>query len=226
VIAGYSVGELAAWGCAGALDGPSTLRLAQRRAALMDAAAPSDGGLAAVVGLGRPTLEPILARHAVSIAIVDDVDSFVVGGSRTGLEAACQEAAARGARHMVSLPVAVPSHTPFLSKATEQFRAVLSEASPRLPRAGYRLLSGIDGDTIHDIETGIDKLARQISTTIDWAACLESCRSAGAEAALELGPGTALSHMASALFPDGRARAGEEFSTLAGLRSWLQRVMG
>jgi [acyl-carrier-protein] S-malonyltransferase len=225
-IAGYSVGELAAWGCAGALDAPATLRLAQRRAALMDAAAPSDGGLAAVVGLRRPTLEPILAGHGVSIAIVDDVDSFVVGGPRTGLEAVCQEAGARGARHIVRLPVAVPSHTPLLSEATEQFRAVLREASPRLPRAVYRLLSGIDGNTVHDIATGIDKLARQISTTIDWAACLDSCRSAGAEAALELGPGTALSHMAAALFPDGRARAVEEFRTLAGVRTWLQRAMG
>ena len=226
VIAGYSVGELAAWGCAGALDGPSILRLAQRRAALMDKAAPSNGGLAAVVGLRRSTLEPILARHGVSIAIVDDVDSFVVGGPSVGLEAVCQEAASRGATHIVRLPVAVPSHTPLLREATEQFRAVLREASPQLPRDGYRLLSGIDGDTIYDIETGIDKLARQISTTIDWAACLESCRSAGAEAALELGPGTALSHMAAALFPDGRARAVEEFHTLAGLRTWLQRVMG
>src|SRR5882672_4465792 len=90
VIAGYSIGELAAWGCAGALDGAGTLGLAQRRAAMMDAAAPSDGGLAAIVGLRRPTLEPILARHGVFIAIVDDVDSFVVGGRRTGLEAACQ----------------------------------------------------------------------------------------------------------------------------------------
>jgi [acyl-carrier-protein] S-malonyltransferase len=226
VIAGCSVGELAAWGCAGALDGPSTLRLAQRRAALMDAAAPRDGGLAAVVGLRRPTLEPILARHAVSIAIVDDVDSFVVGGLRAGLDAACQEAAKRGARHIVRLPVAVPAHTSLLSKAPEQFLAVLREASPRLPRAEYRLLSGIDGNTIHDIEAGIDKLARQISTTIDWAACVESCRSAGAETVLELGPGTALSHMAAALFPDGRARAVEEFRTLAGLRTWLQRALG
>jgi [acyl-carrier-protein] S-malonyltransferase len=226
VIAGYSIGELAAWGCAGAIDGPGILRLAQRRAAVMDAAAPSDGGLAAIVGLRRPTLEPILARHAVSIAIVDDVDSFVVGGRRTALQAACQEAAAHGAKRTVTLPVAVPSHTPLLSQATEQFRAVLREASPRLPGAGYRLLSGIDGDTIYDMETGIDKLARQISTTIDWAACLESCRSAGAEAALELGPGTALTRMASALFPDGRVRAVDEFRTLAGLRTWLQRAMG
>jgi [acyl-carrier-protein] S-malonyltransferase len=200
--------------------------LAQRRAALMDAAAPPDGGLAAVVGLRRPALEPILAVHAVSIAIVDDVDSFVVGGRRAGLEAVCQEAVARGARRTVKLPVAVPSHTPFLREATEQFRAVLREASPDLPRAGYRLPSGIDGGTIHDIETGIDKLTRQISTTIDWAACLESCRSSGSEAALELGPGSALSHMAAALFPDGRARAVEEFRTLAGLRTWLQRAMG
>jgi len=225
VIAGYSIGELAAWGCAGAVDGPGILRLAQRRAVAMDAAAPSDGGLAAIVGLRRPTLEPILARHAVCIAIVNDVDSFVVGGRRAGLDAACQEAASRGAKHIVTLPVAVPSHTPLLREATEQFRAVLCAASPRLPGAGYRLLSGIDGDTIYDIETGIDKLARQISTTIDWAACLESCRSAGAVAALELGPGTALSRMASPLFPDGHVRAVDEFRTLTGLRSWLKRAM-
>lgn len=224
VIAGYSVGELAAWGCAGALDGPGTLRLAQRRAAVMDAAAPSDGGLAAIVGLRRAELEPILARHEASIAIVDDISTFVVGGRRRGLEAACQEAAARGARRIVRLRVTLPSHTPLLSKATRQFRDVLREASPRLPCANYRLLSGIDGDTIHNLETGIDKLAAQISITVDWAACLESCRSAGAETALELGPGTALSRMASALFPDGRARATEDFHTLAGLHTWQQRA--
>jgi [acyl-carrier-protein] S-malonyltransferase len=225
VIAGYSVGELAAWGCAGALDAPGSLHLAQRRATLMDAAAPRDGGLAAIIGLRRPALEPIVARHALSIAIVDDVDSFVVGGVRAGLEAACREATAHGASRTVILPVAVPSHTPLLSEATERFRAVLREASPGLPPAGYRLLSGIDGDTIYDIDSGIDKLARQISTTIDWAECLESCRSAGVQAALELGPGKALSHMASALFPDGRARAVEEFRTLAGLRTWLQQAV-
>ena len=225
VVAGYSIGELAAWGCAGAFDELSTLRLAQRRAAVMDAAAPSDSGLAAITGLRRRILEPILTRHALSIAIVNDVDRFTVGGPRPALRAGCEEAAACGAKRTVILPVTVPSHTPLLSKATEQFRVTLREASPRLPRAGYRLLSGIDGETVLDIETGIDKLARQISTTIDWAACLESCRSAGAVAALELGPGTTLSRMASTLFPGGRARAVEEFRSLAGLRTWLQRAV-
>jgi [acyl-carrier-protein] S-malonyltransferase len=225
VIAGYSIGELAAWGCAGAVDGPSTLRLAQRRAAAMDAASPKDSGLAAIVGLLRPTLEPILASNAAFIAIVNDDDNFTVGGSRAALHAVCHEATARGAKRAFVLPVAVPSHTPLLREATEQFRAVLREASPRLPVAAYRLLSGIDGDTVADIETGIDKLARQISTTVDWAACLDSCQSAGAVAALELGPGATLSHMASALFPDGRARSLEEFRSPAGLRKWLQRAV-
>jgi [acyl-carrier-protein] S-malonyltransferase len=224
VIAGYSIGELAAWGCAGTFDELSILRLAQRRAAAMDEAAPKESGLVVITGLRRPVIEPILARHAVSMAIVNDVDSFTVGGPRAALRAACEEAAARGAKRTVTLPVTVPSHTPLLSKATEQSRVTLREASPRLPRAGYRLLSGIDGETVLDIETGIDKLARQISTTIDWAACLESCRSAGAVAALELGPGTTLSRMASTLFPDGRARSVEEFRSLAGLRTWLQRA--
>jgi [acyl-carrier-protein] S-malonyltransferase len=225
VIAGYSIGELAAWGCAGAVDGPNTLRLAQHRAAAMDAAAPKDSGLAVIVGLLRPTLEPILARHAAFFAIVNEDDNFTVGGSRAALLAVCQEAGARGAKRAFVLPVAVPSHTPLLREATEQFRAVLNEAFPRLPGAGYRLLSGIDGGTVGDIETGIDKLARQISNTIDWAACLESCRSAGAVAALELGPGATLSHMASALLPDGRARSVEEFRSLTGLRTWLQRAV-
>jgi hypothetical protein len=42
-----------------------------------------------------------------------------------------------------------------------------------------RLLSGIDGDLVRDIETGCDKLALQICTPVDWAACLESCRAEG-----------------------------------------------
>lgn len=225
VIAGYSVGELAAWGCSGALDEVSTLRLAQHRASLMDETAPSDGGLAAIVGLPRPALEPILMRHGVSIAIINDIDSFVIGGRRTSLAAACQEATASGATRSVDIRVAVPSHTAALSEATEQFRAILGEESPRLPRPGYRLLSGIDGSTIHDIKVGIDNLARQISTPVDWAACLESCRSAGARAALELGPGTALSRMAATLFPEGHTRSVDEFRTLDGLLGWLRRTM-
>ena len=223
VVAGYSVGELAAWGCAGALDPPATLRLAERRAVATDAVAPRDGGMAAIVGLSRTALEPILGRHDAAIAIVVDTNSFVIGGHARDLDASCREAAALGATHIVKLTVAVPSHTKRMAGAVGVFEAQLRDAAPRLPPTMFRLLSGIDGETVQNVETGVEKLARQIYTPIDWAACLESCREAGAELALELGPGRALSHLAAPLFPAGCARSADDFRTMAGLRAWLKR---
>lgn len=221
VIAGYSVGELAAWGCAGALDAAAILRLAQQRSALMDAATPAGSGLAAVVGLREAALSPILKEHGTYFAIVNDVDSFVIGGRSDALDASCRDAAAKGATRTVRLRVAVPSHTPLMREAARQFRVALRDAAPRMPSDGYRLLSGIDGETVWDAEAGCDKLAYQICTTIHWAACLDSCCSAGAELALELGPGAALSHMATAFFPQGCSRSVEDFRTVDGLRAWL-----
>jgi [acyl-carrier-protein] S-malonyltransferase len=223
VIAGYSVGELAAWGCAGTLDPAATIVLADRRATMMDAATPKDCGLSAVTGLRRAQLEPILKRHGAYVAIVNGTDSFVIGGQIIALEACCEEAVAAGASRTIRLRVAVPSHPPLLGEAAQAFRIALREAAPRAPPARTRLLSGIDGAPIREIEAGCDKLASQISMTVNWAACLESCRAAGAERALELGPGTALSRMAAPLFRDGYTRAVDEFRTLAGIRDWLSR---
>jgi [acyl-carrier-protein] S-malonyltransferase len=221
VIAGYSVGELAAWGCAGSLDPATTMRLANGRATMMDATTPKDCGLFAVTGLRRAQLEIILTRHDAYVAIVNGSDSFVIGGRINALEACCNEALAIGASHTVRLRVAVPSHTPLLREASRAFRAALREAAPRAPPARNRLLSGMDGAAVHDIEAGCDKLAYQISTTINWAACLESCRAAGAERVLELGPGRALARMAAPMFREGYARSADDFRTLAGIRDWL-----
>jgi [acyl-carrier-protein] S-malonyltransferase len=90
-------------------------------------------------------------------------------------------------------------------------------------RYGVRLFSGVDGQAVFDLADGLRKLSRQISTTVDWAACLQSCAEAGAAAFLELGPGRALSAMASEVAPGIEARAVEEFKTLNGLKLWLGR---
>lgn len=226
VIAGYSIGELAAWGCAGALDMQTTLQLAERRAAIMDAVAPSDSGLAGIIGLRRNELDRLLKKHLLDIAIINDLDSFVIGGHVDALDACCQDALANGAKRAVRIRVTVPSHTRLMAASVEPFRAALHEAALKLPDYNYRLLSGLDGDTVSDLATGCDKLARQLCTPVNWAACLEGCRAAGAELALELGPGTALSRMAAALFPPDRVRSADEFRTLTGLQAWLLRGLG
>ena len=190
----------------------------------MDAVAPVDGGLAGIVGLSRAVLEPILQRHTTAIAIVNGADSFVIGGHADALDACCQEATASGATRAVRLRVAVPSHTTLLAAAVHVFRDALRDAAPRPPRSKIRLLTGIDGETVQDVESGCDKLARQICSPVDWVGCLESCQAAGARVALELGPGTALSRLAAPWFPGGYTRSTEEFRTVAGLHAWLSRV--
>lgn len=87
-----------------------------------------------------------------------------------------------------------------------------------------RLLSGIDGAPVIDVGEELDKLAAQISHTVQWSDCLQGCIEAGASAFLELGPGRALAKMAGHAYPDIPARSLEEFVTFDGVSAWLANV--
>jgi [acyl-carrier-protein] S-malonyltransferase len=219
--AGYSIGELAAWGCAGVFSPAATLELARRRAALMDAASGSEGGLAFVRGLGGGAVDALCVRHACAVAIVNPGDMFVVGGARADLRALCEEALRRGAAKAGALKVAVASHTPRLAAAVAPFRAALAAHKPGPRPAGVRLICGVDAQAARDVESGLDRLAAQIAQTIDWAGCLDACVEAGVGTFFELGPGRALAAMAAEACPGLRARSLEDFRTLDGARAWL-----
>lgn len=224
IVAGYSVGEVAAWGVTGLFSMTDTLDLVVRRAEAMDAASPPGDGLLFVRGLSRDAVEGLCGRHDAAIAIVNPGDAFILGGSRAGLRALAQEAAALNATRVVEVPVEVASHTKRLAQASAAFRASLSPVPLKpLPADGTRLLSGIDGSPVIQAEAGLDKLAAQISQTVQWADCLQGCVEAGATAFLELGPGSALSEMAAGSSHDAPARCLEDFRTLQGVRTWLAR---
>src|SRR5580658_3170298 len=180
VVAGYSVGELAAWGVAGLLNYEEVLDLAVRRAAAMDAATTQQSGLVAIHGLKRNALDAICRAHGAYIAIINGADQMLVGGTSESLSAVIRDARIRGAQRTTTLLVTVPSHTPLLTAASNRFRQALAKANlaAEMP-AGVRLLSGIDGDTVFNVRSGADKLARQIQQTVEWAACMQSCRAAG-----------------------------------------------
>ncbi|MBR0859972.1 acyltransferase domain-containing protein [Bradyrhizobium liaoningense] len=226
VIAGYSVGEVAAWGVGGLLEAAVTLDIVARRAEVMDADAHPGDGLIFVRGLSRGDVDRLCERHGAAIAIVNPGDAFVLGGGREALTAAAADARAMRAR-IVELPVEVASHTRRLAGASAVFREVLRSASVALPPAtGARILSGIDGAPVVSAEVGLDKLAAQISQTVQWANCLQGCLEAGATAFLELGPGHALSRMAAGIWSDLPVRSLDDFRSLQGVRAWLARHLG
>jgi len=224
LVAGYSIGELGAWGVAGLFGAARVISLAAERATAMDEATTEPSGLAAIRGLSRAKLEPICRSHGCFIAIVNGPDQMLVGGTRASLDALLADASAAGAERTTLLPVAVASHTPLLAAASERFGHVLDAAPtpPALP-SGVRLLSGIDAAPVLDIAAGKAKLARQIQQTVDWAACMDACRAADIGKIVELGPGSALCRIARDAMPGVDARSVSDFHSLAGFIAWVKR---
>jgi len=223
IVAGYSIGDLAAWGVAGRFSPEDVLELAAARAEAMDAASGAGFGLAGIRGLRLDALTALAERHACALAIRNAGDSGVVGGPDGALRALCEEAIRTGAQRAVVLAVHTPSHTRFLAAASDAFRTRLAGVAPRRPPAqAPRLLSGLDGGVVFRPEAGLDKLALQISRTIDWAACLEACGEFGADRVLELGPGHALATMARAALPGTQVHSLEDFRTVDGWLDWVR----
>jgi [acyl-carrier-protein] S-malonyltransferase len=110
-----------------------------------------------------------------------------------------------------------------MAEASRSFRQALGKAHlPAEAPSGVRLLSGIDGDTVFDVLAGADKLARQIQQTVDWAACMQSCRAAGVTKVVEFGPGHALAHMMHEFMPDSDVHSLSEFHSISGFKRWVQ----
>jgi [acyl-carrier-protein] S-malonyltransferase len=214
LVAGYSIGELAAYGVAGAWTPAETVHLAGARATLMDAAAAGQPqGLAAVSGID-------VALVAADIAIVTGHDSCIAGGTLAQLDAlpGCLPTA-----RVQRLPVGVASHTPLMRAAVAPFAALLEDAQFALPRVP--VLAGIDAVRVMRREAAIDRLSRQLAETIDWAACMDAAVESGITVALELGPGAALARMLQGRHPHVACRAVGDFQTLAGITSWVARAL-
>ena len=223
VIAGYSVGELAAYGCAGALDATQTLTLAQQRAAAMDAVTTVPAGLTAVMGLDRHQVESLCRENSTYIAIINGPDHFILGATLTPLAAVEAAALVRGAARVVRLRVDVAAHTPLLREASRRFETQLAASALRDPT--IPVLAGINAAAVNTREAALPALAAQLSTTIDWHACLEAAYEMGARVFLELGPGKGLTRMLLDLYPDAAARSVDEFRSLEGASDWVRQQL-
>lgn len=224
LVAGYSIGELSAYGVAGALDPVEAVKLAIERARVMDACLENGAAQAMVALSGMPdaSVEDLLARFGFYPAIVTGDDALVAGGPAAQGEALAAAALAAGGRATV-LPVAVASHTPLLQGAVAPFAALLERrrwAAPAFP-----VVSGISAEPVVDVNKAMRELPRQIAEPIRWKDCMDACQEAGVTVALELGPGAALARMLQARHPHIACRSVAEFRSLDGIHSWLQRQL-
>lgn len=223
LFAGYSVGELAAYGCAGALPLADLLSLSVQRAGRMDAGSRPGDGLAAVRGWPRTAVDAGSRAHGVHVAIVNGDDHFIVGGTGADLDAFTDAASIAGAA-VQRLAVGVAAHTPLLADAATAFAGDLAEAG--WVRNAVPVVAGIDGSLVRTPASAVDVLARQVSHTIDWSACMDAVRERGATVCLELGPGAALARMFRERHPDVATRSVADFRSIDAVVDWVERSLG
>lgn len=223
VVAGYSVGELAAFCAAGVFDAAQALALAGDRAAAMDrSAAGLDTGLLSVQGLDAKSLLVACERHGLSLALRLAADRAVLGGLSAALVMAERELSAAGAR-CTRLQVRVASHTPWMSAAAVEFEARLGAVAMSSPHS--ILVCNHSGAPERELGRLKQMLARQIATTVLWDSCMDAIAERRVRCVLEVGAGNALTNLWRERYPDIPARSVDEFRSAHAIGRWVNTVL-
>ncbi|MFZ4775203.1 MAG: ACP S-malonyltransferase [Terrimicrobiaceae bacterium] len=221
VFAGYSLGELSAYGCTGALSPEDVVRLAGLRARAMDAA--GSGVLIAVTGLPVDRVRTVAEPQGAHVAIVLGESHCVIGCPTNQGDAMSGILLAAGATNAVLLPVSVPSHTPLLDSAVEPFRKSLNPVAWQAPLCP--VLAGINASKVLTRQQMTDTLPEQIHRTVRWDLVEQRLAEDGCQVILELGPGCQLAHalLSTRAHPD--ARSVDEFRSAEGIAEWVEHTL-
>ncbi len=185
VVAGHSVGELAAAALAGVLPALDAVDLAAVRGSAMSAAcALTPTGMSALMGGDVDTVLALLEELDLVGANVNGGGQIVAAGS---VDALAQLVASppEGVR-VIPLPVAGAFHTSFMGSAESAVEAHLAGMTPADPV--HPLLTNSDGSVIASGATYLTLLAAQITRPVRWDLCMQTLRSLGVTGVLELPP--------------------------------------
>ena len=206
VVAGHSVGEFAALVAAGVLDFSAALRLVARRGALM-AEAGTGGGMSAVIGLTRTSVDEVVASvgRPTELVVANDnaPGQVVISGLRDALEAAEGPLRAAGAKRIVPLPVSGAFHSPQMSKVADALASAFDQeewSDARVP-----VVSNVSAELLTDADRIRRLLAEQVRSPVEWVRSVEAMAEAGVDVAIECGAGSALVGMLKRIAPEIRA---------------------
>lgn len=177
-VAGHSVGEVAAFLQAGAIDLETAITLIHHRGRLLGRLG-GRGGMAAVVA-GEAAVVPRLTRHGLSLAAVNAPTAVTVAGPLAALDAFVAELQADGIRAK-RLFVDVPYHSALVEPLEEEFRAAVAHL--RFRRPTVPLYSTVTGAAVPD-PTGWDFAGywwRNMRETVAFAATAASMVTDGAD---------------------------------------------
>jgi [acyl-carrier-protein] S-malonyltransferase len=185
VVAGHSVGELAAAVLAGVLTPETALTLAGVRGREMAAAcALEPTGMAAVLGGDPDEVVAAIESHGLYPANRNGAGQIVAAGAAEALEKFTVERPA-GAR-VIKLAVAGAFHTPFMAPAEQALAAIAGGVNPAEPNK--IMLSNLDGAAVNHGRELVHRLVRQVIAPVRWDLCMRGLADLGVTAVIELPP--------------------------------------
>lgn len=226
-VGGHSLGEYSALVAAGALGFEDAVRTVNLRGRLMqEAVAEGRGAMAAVMGLEPEQVAEACATAAAASGLVvtpanyNSPQQTVIAGDAAGVEAACEEAKAKGAKRTIALPVSAPFHCALMEPAALKLAPELGKLAFR--DANPPVITNVEAEPNVDAARMPALLEQQVTAPVRFSDMVAKMRAEGVDAFLEVGPGRVLSSLIARI--ERRARRAN-FASLADLgevREFLQ----
>ncbi|WP_185934739.1 ACP S-malonyltransferase [Mycolicibacterium hodleri] len=185
VVAGHSVGEIAAYAIAGVLSADDAVSLAATRGSEMaKACAVEPTGMAAV--LGGDEAEVLARLDALDLvpANRNAAGQIVAAGAISALDKLVEDPPAKA--RVRKLATAGAFHTHFMASALDGYSAAADAVTASEPTTS--LLSNADGQPVGSAADAIAKLVAQLTQPVRWDLCTETMRQREVAAIIEFPP--------------------------------------
>jgi [acyl-carrier-protein] S-malonyltransferase len=193
VVAGHSVGEIAAYAIAGVISADDAVALAATRGAEMaKACANEPTGMSAVLGGDESEVLARLEQLDLVAANRNAAGQIVAAGRLSALEKLAEDPPEKA--RVRALGVAGAFHTEFMASALDGYAAAVQNVATSEPTAV--LLSNRDGQPVSSAADAMEKLVAQLTRPVRWDLCSETLRQRSVTAIVEFPPAGALSGIA------------------------------
>lgn len=197
MVAGHSLGEFSALVANGTLSFEDGLKLVSLRAqAMQQACEQQPSTMAAVLGLADEKVEEICAQVAqqtgevVVPANYNCPGQLVISGSVKGIDEACVQLKAAGAKRALVLPVGGAFHSPLMEPARQQLQAAIESTNFHQPSCA--VYQNVVAKGVVNREEIKQNLIDQLTGAVRWTQCVQAMIGDGASRFTEVGPGKVL----------------------------------
>jgi len=204
ILAGHSVGEIAAYAIGGVMAFDDAVALAATRGAEMaKACAIEPTGMSAVLGGDEAEVLSRLEQLELVPANRNAAGQIVAAGPLAALEKLAEDPPAKA--RVRALGVAGAFHTKYMAPALDGYAAAAAAIATAEPTA--TLLSNRDGKPVASAAAAMETLVAQLTQPVRWDLCTETLRERNVTAIVEFPPAGTLTGIAKRELRGVAARA-------------------